>query len=188
MIETSTELLSFFKAFSDPLRLKVAGQLADGPRSAEELAAQLRVPLAQIARHTALLSEGEWIRTVPRGDTQTFALRLDRFHALAAQAMPRGDAPVPEDELPADEFDRRVLKGYLREDGSLKEIPLTPKKQLAILRHIVKSFEPERRYTEKQVNETLQRFHRDTASLRRYLIDYQFFRRTSTGSEYWRAA
>lgn len=188
MNHTHAELLSFFKAFSDPLRLKIAGQLADGPRSPQELAAQLGVPLAVIVRHAARLIEDEWIRATPKGRAEVLALRLDRFHALAAQTLPRGDAPVPEDDLPEAEFDRRVLKGYLREDGSLKEIPLTPKKQLAILRHIVKGFEPERRYTEKELNEALRRFHKDTASLRRYLIDFQFFERTRTGSEYWRAA
>ena len=48
--------------------------------------------------------------------------------------------------------------------------------------------EPGRRYTEKQINELLTRFHTDVAALRRYLVDFKFMRRTVEGRQYWREA
>jgi hypothetical protein len=56
-----------------------------------------------------------------------------------------------------------------------------------VLGYVVKTFEPGQRYTEKQVNEKLQLFHRDSASLRRYLVDAGLLQRSSGGREYWRA-
>ena len=69
-----------------------------------------------------------------------------------------------------DGYDRKVIADFTRPDGSLKEIPAQRKKLEAVLRYVVRDFEPGKRYTEKQVNEILSRFHADTASLRRELV------------------
>jgi len=51
----------------------------------------------------------------------------------------------------------------------------------AVLRHIVKVFEPDKRYSEKQVNKLLSGFHEDTATLRRELIGYGLMEREGGG-------
>jgi hypothetical protein len=100
--------------------------------------------------------------------------------------MPVGDPAPPEADLPANPYDRAVLRGYLRADGSLKEIPLQEKKFQAVLRHLQIQFAPGQRYSEKQVNAVLGRFHADVATLRRGLVDFKLLERTVTGKEYWR--
>lgn len=60
------------------------------------------------------------------------------------------------------------------------------KKLEAILRYVARDFEPDKRYTEKQVNEILSRFHEDTASLRRELVGVKLMERDGGGGEYWR--
>jgi hypothetical protein len=42
------------------------------------------------------------------------------------------------------------------------------------------------KYSEKQVNEMLARYHSDTATLRRELVGYKLLRRHPGGVEYWR--
>jgi hypothetical protein len=79
-----------------------------------------------------------------------------------------------------------VVGDFTHPDGSLKEIPAQHKKLEAVLRYVVKAFEPGKRYTEKQVNKTLSRFHEDTASLRRELVGGRFMEREGGGGEYWR--
>ena len=44
----------------------------------------------------------------------------------------------------------------------------------------------DKRYSEKQVNAILSRYHEDTASLRRELIGFSLMRRTDDGTKYWR--
>jgi hypothetical protein len=75
-------------------------------------------------------------------------------------------------------FDRKVLTDFSLADGHLKTIPAQRKKLLAVLRHVVQSFEPGVHYSEKQVNEIPGRFHEDTVTLRRELVGAQL--------EYWR--
>jgi hypothetical protein len=96
-------------------------------------------------------------------------------------------ARPPAHELPAtlEAYDQQVLKNYLAADGRFRELPLQEKKMQAVLRYVVRAFEPGRQYTEKQVNEALARFHNDTSGLRRQLVDAGYLRRTTSGSRYW---
>jgi hypothetical protein len=82
---------------------------------------------------------------------------------------------------------QKVLKQYFPEgeDGPLKEFPVKAKRKTAILAHLIKRFDPARRYTEKEVNEILRLAYHDYVTLRRYLIDYGFLDRVRDGSAYW---
>jgi hypothetical protein len=69
-------------------------------------------------------------------------------------------------------------------DGRLKAIPAQRKKFLAVLHYLVQSFEPDTRYSEKEVNRILEQFHEDTATLRRSMIDNRLMARER--GIYWR--
>ena len=86
----------------------------------------------------------------------------------------------------ADAYDKKVIKDYARRDGSLKTLPAQQKKLEAILRYVVKAFDIGKRYSEKQVNEILARYHEDTATLRRELVGYGLMQREGGGGAYWR--
>ena len=72
-------------------------------------------------------------------------------------------------------------------DGRITQIPRQHAKRRVLLDVLAQEFEPGLRYSEQDVNETLARFHPDTAALRRYLVDDEFMERDPTGSLYWRA-
>ena len=88
---------------------------------------------------------------------------------------------ITEDEM------EKTLKKYFPEgiDGSLKKFPLKEKQKLVVLREIVKRFSPNKKYTEKEINEVLTAIYPDYVVLRRYLIEYGFIDRKSDGSSYW---
>ncbi len=79
----------------------------------------------------------------------------------------------------------RVLGAFLTGDGRLHTIPSKHAKLLVVLDHLAQSFEPGRTYPEKDVNETLTRFHPDYAALRRYLVENGFL--TRQDAVYWRS-
>ena len=82
-------------------------------------------------------------------------------------------------------YDRKILGAFLYPNGRLKSIPAQHKKLLVVLRHLAASFEPDKRYWERQVNEILGHFHADTATLRRELVGAGFLAREA--GQYWRA-
>jgi hypothetical protein len=54
-----------------------------------------------------------------------------------------------------------------------------------VLRYVGKTFKPGVKYSEKQVNQALARYHEDTATLRRELVGYGFMKREAGGRAYW---
>ena len=188
MTDTAPELVQFFKALADENRLKIVGLLARESYSGEQLAAILDVKPATISHHLARLAEAGLVSAQTDGHFKLYALRLDAIHALAERLLAEDTLPHAAADLDVEAYDRKVVKDFTRRDGSLKEIPAAQKKLLAVLRHIVRAFQPGRVYSEKHVNLKLARFHADTASLRRYLISYKLMERDADGACYWRPA
>ena len=89
-------------------------------------------------------------------------------------------------DVDAGAYDNKVVKDFIRKDGSLKTIPAQRKKLEAVLRHVVKAFELNKRYSEKKVNEILSRYYEDNASIRRELVGDGLMNREGGGGEYWR--
>jgi hypothetical protein len=79
----------------------------------------------------------------------------------------------------------RVLAHFLAPDGRLRVIPTKHAKLLVVLDHLAQEFEPGKKYSERDVNDVLNRFHPDHAALRRYLVENQFLARES--GVYWRS-
>jgi len=80
-----------------------------------------------------------------------------------------------------------VLKQFFDKDVTLTTLPAREKRKIIAL-HIITTryFEPNREYTEREVNEILaQHSQEDHVTLRRYLIAYGFLDRLTDGSKYW---
>ena len=79
------------------------------------------------------------------------------------------------------------LTPFLDEEGHLTAFPSKRKKKLLALTYLAGKFEPERQYTEKEVNALLGQWHTfgDPATLRRKLYDNHFLDRKPDGSCYW---
>jgi hypothetical protein len=190
-METQTELLPFFKALADEKRLQIVGLLARESLSGEQLAAILKVKPATISHHLAKLAEAGLVSGAMEGHSKPYTLRLDAIHAMAERLLAgaaRETLPEAAAGLDSEAYDRKVVKDFLKRDGSLKEIPAQQKKLQAVLRHIRKQFKPGRDYGEKEVNAILARFHPDTSSLRRDMISYRLLNRDAQGRRYWRDA
>jgi hypothetical protein len=183
-MDLQPELLTFFKALSDPTRLRLAGLLAEGPRSAEQLAATLEQRPVALQRHLARLIAAGLVEG-PTGAAQTYRLRLDQIQATAGRLLAHEKTQVPP-EAAADDFEHKVLSEFLRPDGTIKEYPVGEKRFMVIVRYALQQFEPGRRYSEKEVNALLKRLHPDSATMRRAMIDNRLLERVSNGAEYWR--
>lgn len=81
----------------------------------------------------------------------------------------------------------KILAAHFKQgpNGPLDIFPTKEKKRVAILRHLMKSFEADRTYSEAEVNAVLKPIYHDYVLLRRNLIDYGFLDRTADGSSYW---
>ncbi|TLS36837.1 DUF2087 domain-containing protein [Pseudalkalibacillus caeni] len=99
----------------------------------------------------------------------------------------RGATMVDERYAITNQEREKVLKTYFKEglDGPLSQFPSKEKRKIIILQHILKSFDPDKVYTEKEVSEKLKAMFHDFVTIRRYLIEYGFMLRNRDCSQYW---
>jgi DNA-binding HxlR family transcriptional regulator len=179
-------LVDFFKALSDASRLKIVGLLAQRPYSVEELAALLDLKPSTISHHLSRLAKAGLVTARAEGYYSIYQLDKEALEATTRHILSSNQITHAPLGVDLDAYDHKVLADYTRPDGSLKTIPAQQKKLEAVLRYVVKAFEPGKKYSERQVNLILSRFHEDTASLRRELVGYRLMQRQGGGGDYWR--
>jgi hypothetical protein len=173
---TPEELL---RALADAERLAVAGALAVEPLTAAELRSRLGLPAKRLQQHLSKLVAAGIVTL--GDDRRTYRLEPDTLRRAAMEVGPPRDPGLALGAVFADE--EAVLRHYFR-GGRLREVPTRRAKRLVVLERLALEFEPGVRYSERDVNETLRRFHDDHASLRRFLVDEGFL--TRERGEYWR--
>ena len=182
----SDELLLFFKALAEPNRLKIVGLLAREPLSVEQMAEMLGLASSTVSHHLTKLAQAGLVSARAEGYYNIYRLEIQVLEGMARRLLAQESLPAAASDVDLEAYDRKVLKNYVLPDGSLKQLPSQVKKMEAILRYVVREFQPGVRYTEKQVNEILGRFNEDTARIRRALVDGGYMQRQGGGGEYWR--
>jgi biotin operon repressor len=182
----SEELVGFFKAFADANRLKIVGLLARQPYSVEELAVLLDLKASTVSHHLAKLAQIGLVSAKADSYYNIYQLDEKALQSKSRDLFSQENLDAAVVDVDADAYDNKVVKVYVRKDGSLKTIPAQRKKLEAVLRYVVKAFEVNKKYSEKKVNEILSQYHQDTASLRRELVGYGLMKREGGGGDYWR--
>ena len=172
------ELLNFMKSLADAERLKIAGLLGVEALTPNQIADRLGMKSARVEHHLEQLLDAG----LAHKEGSAYRLDSQALEKLTRQVLAQSHPPAPEFE--GDEFEVKTLRTYISRDGTLKAIPTQHKKLMVILGHLVKNFEPGVQYPENQVNQTLRRFHEDTAALRRYMVDNGLLKREK--GVYWR--
>lgn len=67
----------------------------------------------------------------------------------------------------------------------LKSLPSKEKKKIVVLQKITEQFDTSKKYSEKEINSIIEAVYHDYATIRRYLIEYGFMKRTIDCKEYW---
>jgi hypothetical protein len=178
------QLLTFFKALADANRLKIVGLLSQKEYSVEQLAALLNLKPPTVSHHLKLLAEAGLVSARAESYYNFYQLESGVLEEIARHLAEQDQLPRMAAEVDLGAYDRKVLRDLRLPNGRLKIIPAQRKKREVILRHILKEFQPEVHYTEKQVNEILAHYHDDTATLRREMIAYKMMKRAE--GEYWR--
>jgi predicted transcriptional regulator len=178
------DLLTFFKALADANRLKIVGLLSQEAYSVEQLAAMLQLRPSTISHHLSRLAEAGLVSARAEGYYSVYSLEARALEAMARRLLSRDALPEAAADVDRSAYDHKVVADFSTTDGRLKTIPAQHKKLLAVLGHVVQSFEPGRQYPEQQVNEILRRFHEDTATLRRELVGAGLMARQA--GQYWR--
>lgn len=181
--EQFATLLAFFKALANESRLKLIGALAGGPRSVSELADFVEVSEPTVSHHLSQLRALGLVEMEARGNLRIYRLNSRQLERMSRVMLSRERVADLADAPPALSQDQKILARFLDGDR-LRAIPAKQKYQLIVMQWLVALFEPDRRYSEQEVNALLAQRHDDTAYWRRRLVSFGFMARES--GIYWR--
>lgn len=164
-----------FSALGHPVRLLILNLIHKKPRHGEELAAILYLKPATVSHHLAKLSQVGLLRAEKDQYYQMYSLVLEMLapplRDLVLMPQPGLSRRVEEDA-----YRQKVLSTFFVH-GRLKQLPAQLKKRQVILEHLADSFEPEREYSEREVNMLLLDFSDDPVTLRRLMVDQRLLQR-----------
>ncbi|HCE12905.1 MAG TPA: LytTR family transcriptional regulator, partial [Enterococcus sp.] len=81
---------------------------------------------------------------------------------------------------------KKIIATYFDEAGFIKQFPSKEKRKLVVLGVLAERFDSGKNYSEAAVNDILKQAISDYVTVRRYLIEYGFMKRTNDGKTYWR--
>jgi ArsR family transcriptional regulator len=175
MVSAMTEavFLEFFKALANVQRLRVAGAIAAGPRTVTDVAATLGMSVREVMGHLGTLVQFGFAHQEGEGAGARYTWDEAHVRALAAEHL---DSPRARALGGANDERARVLASFMRE-GRLIGFPTGETRKQVILEYIAERFEPDRVYTEREVNAILKEIADDYATIRRALVDRLFLNR-----------
>lgn len=180
------QFLSLFKALSDKNRLKIVGLLSQKPYAVEDLAKTLKLGMSTVSHHLSVLSRAGLVTAKAHGYYNIYSLQTGVLDEAAKQLLKREELKHLAEETTESQYEKKVLATFTSPDGRIASFPMQEKKFLVLLRYVLREFNAGTKYREKQVNTILSRYSKDTARLRRALVDYRYMQREGGGGKYWR--
>lgn len=163
------DALALFKCLADKSRLQILKSLIQEDMYVERLAERLALTPATISFHLRKLEEAGAVSSRKEQYYTMYSIRREVFmeRILDIIAEESGEADMQKKRDAA--YREKILSTFFVY-GRLVSIPAQRKKRRVCLEEIAKSFELSRPYTEKEVNEVIERFHEDYCSIRREMI------------------
>ena len=159
------ENLKFLKLLADETRLDILNILLKEDSYVEKLASELSLTQATICYHLKKMESAGIVNSSRTQYYIIYSLNREIFDKPLFELIKNGEEIVNTDE----KYKKEVISNYFKY-GRLTQIPTQRKKREIVLGEILKQFESNREYTEKDVNEVILRYYDDFCTIRRELI------------------
>lgn len=173
------KLVNFHKVMGDPTRIRILALLANGPLHGQAIAGKLGLTPPTITHHMAKLKEINVITQKREKNTIYFSLNGKELEvqsqAILKTIYKQEDETVQASEKKQDQ--NGIIANFLTKEGKLKNIPAQRKKKLMVLQYLMKGLEVGKKYSEKDINEYIKKYHDDFATIRREFIMNHFMYR-----------
>lgn len=166
---TEAEAIRLFKCLSDKSRLQILKSLAIEDMYVERLAKRLGITAPTVSFHLKKLADAGAVTSYKSQYYMIYSLNKDIFETSILEIL-REESDEAEVQAQRDaEYRQKVINAFF-EYGKLKSIPAQRKKERIILEEIVKAFEFDRIYSEREVNMIIADFYDDFCAIRRDMV------------------
>lgn len=161
------KLSKLFKALGDESRLSIVRGLLEREMYAEVLAERLALSPATVTHHLKKLEEAGLVTSRKDQYYKIFSIRETLLNKNLKSLIL--EISSDREEKKEDLYKNKVIQNFIK-NGVLTDIPVQRKKRRIILEHLCKDFDENRVYSEKEVNELIERYHHDFCTIRRDFI------------------
>lgn len=180
---TETEVIRLFKCLSDKSRLQILKSLMIEDMYVERLAERLGITAPTVSFHLKKLAEAGAVSSYKSQYYMMYSMNREIFETSILELL-KGKSDDADIQAQRDaEYRQKVIDAFF-EYGKLKSIPSQHKKERIVLEVIADKFEPDRIYTEKEVNLLIAELYDDFCTIRRDMIAEKLLDRNARG--YWR--
>lgn len=175
------KVVAFHKALADPTRIRILFLLKHGPLHGQALAEKLGVSAPTITHHMAKLRQVALVKETR--DKNTIYFELDQYffeRNLKELYTALFESPSSQQAASMERSQhvkQSVLNHFFSPDGRLKQIPAQRRRKLIVFEHMLTGLKVGEKYTERQINEHILRFHEDYCTIRREFIINHFMYR-----------
>ncbi|TAH74799.1 MAG: metalloregulator ArsR/SmtB family transcription factor [Anaerolineaceae bacterium] len=171
-------VIKLFKCLSDKSRLQILKSLIHEDMYVELLAERLDLAPSTISFHLKKLEDANAVTSRKEQYYNIYSINKEVFKASILDIIKEESTEADLQKEREDNYRKKVIENFF-EYGKLKNIPAQRKKRLIILEEIAKAFQPEREYTEREVNIIIADFHDDFCTLRREMVGENILTRTN---------
>ena len=161
------EKLELLKLLADETRLEILNILLKEDSYVEKIACELSLTPATICYHLKKMEAAGVVNCSRSQFYIIYSLNRNIFNKPLYELIKKDDAVVDTEE----KYKKEVISNFFKY-GRLTQIPTQRKKREIVLFEILKQFETDREYGEKEVNEIILRYHEDFCTIRREMIAF----------------
>lgn len=162
--------LNIIKALADESRLLILNSLLEKAQYVEELAERLRLSPSTISFHLKKLEEAGLVRKVKSQYYAIYHINTEILDLKLKEFIRFNNDAHPEQEERIKKYREKVINIFMK-NGSLIKMPAQYKKRRIILEKIAENFQPEKVYTELEIDNIIKESFDDYCAIRRYFID-----------------
>ena len=157
--------LAILKALADPNRLAIAAMLYREDCYVELLANRLNLTSATTCHHLKKMEEAGLVTCRRTQFYQMYSLNRE----ILPMTLEAFLTPDPDTRDADQKYTDEILSNFFK-GGRLITMPAQRKKREIVFAYILRDLQPEKAYTEKEINETILRCYEDYCFVRREMI------------------
>ena len=161
------EKLELLKLLADETRLEILNILLKEDSYVEKIACELSLTPATICYNLKKMESAGVVNCSRSQFYIIYSLNREIFDKPLFELIKKDEEIVDTEE----KYKKEVISHFFKY-GRLTQIPTQRKKREIVLAEILKQFETNREYGEKEVNEIILRYHEDFCTIRREMIAF----------------
>lgn len=166
---SESDAIKLFKCLADKSRLQILKSLVQEEMYVELLAKRLNLTPSTISFHLKKLEDAGAVTSRKEQYYNIYSIKEDVFKSTILDIIKEESSEADIQKEREANYRKKVIDNFF-EYGKLKNIPAQRKKRLIILEEISKAFQPNKEYSEREVNIIIADFHDDFCTIRREMV------------------